>query len=427
MTERKIGLREVRALKPGQTIWDAAVAGFGARRQQSPAVSYVLIYRTQEGRQRWHTIGRHGAPWTPETAREESKRLLGKVVDGIDPSAVKQAKRKAATVAELCDLYLADAEAGRLLTRRKLPKKASTLTIDRGRIARHIKPLLGQMKVAAVTREDVDGFMHDIALGKTAGNTKTARKRGLARVRGGKGAASRAVGLLGGIFTYAVGHRMRADNPVRGVIRFADGKRERRLSDDEYKMLGEALRLAEAKRIWPAAVAAARFLALTGWRSGEALELRWADIDLVRRTATLPNTKTGRSVRALSRASCDMLRNRTRSSDLVFPATRGDTDVIMSGFKKMWKKIAELGKLSADVTPHTLRHSFTSLAADLGYSELTIGALVGHKGRTITSRYVHSADAVLLSAADTVANKTTALMSGNKDAIEIIPFRRESA
>jgi integrase len=214
---------------------------------------------------------------------------------------------------------------------------------------------------------------------------------------------------------------------VRGVIRFADGKRERRLSDDEYKMLGEALRLADAKRIWPAAVAAARFLALTGWRSGEALELRWVDIDLVRRTATLPNTKTGRSVCPLSREACDMLRNRTRSSDLVFPATRGDTDVIMSGFKKMWKKIAELGKLSADVTPHTLRHSFTSLAADLGYSELTIGALVGHKGRTITSRYVHSADAVLLSAADAVAIQTAALMSGNTGAIDVIPFRRESA
>jgi integrase len=413
MTERKIGLREVRALKPGQTVWDTAVAGFGARRQQSSAVSYVLIYRTEEGRQRWHTIGRHGAPWTPGTAREEATRLLGKVADGIDPSAVKQAKRKAATVAELCDLYLADAEAGRLLTRRKVPKKASTLAIDRGRVARHIKPLLGQMKVAAVTREDVNGFMHDVASGKTAGNTKTARKRGLARVRGGKGAATRAVGLLGGMFTYAVAHRMRGDNPVRGVIRFADGKRERRLSDVEYKMLGEALRLADAKRIWPAAVAAARFLALTGWRSGEALGLRWADIDLVRRTATLPDTKTGRSVRPLSREACDMLRAGSRSSDLVFPATRGNTDAIMSGFKKMWKKIAELGNLSADVTPHTLRHSFTSLAADLGYSELTIGALVGHKGRTITSRYVHSADAVLL--------------SGSTGAIEVIPFRRESA
>src|SRR5665811_163429 len=168
-----------------------------ARRQKSSAVAYVLIYRTREGRQRWHTIGRHGAPWTPETARAEATRLLGKVVDGIDPSAVKQAKRKAATVAELCDLYLADAEAGRLLTRRKLPKKASTLTIDRGRIARHIKPLLGQLKVAAVTREDVDTFMHDVAAGKTAGNAKTARKRGLARVRGGKGGDSRDVGQIG--------------------------------------------------------------------------------------------------------------------------------------------------------------------------------------------------------------------------------------
>src|ERR1019366_7106337 len=82
---------EVRALKPGETVWDAGVAGFGARRQQSSAVSYVLIYRTEEGRQRWHTIGRHGAPWTPGTAREEATRLLGKVADGIDPSAVKQA------------------------------------------------------------------------------------------------------------------------------------------------------------------------------------------------------------------------------------------------------------------------------------------------------------------------------------------------
>jgi integrase len=148
------------------------------------------------------------------------------------------------------------------------------------------------------------------------------------------------------------------------------------------------------------------------------LELRWADVDLVRRTATLPNTKTGRSVRPLSHEACEILRIRPRSSDLVFPATRGNSDAIMSGFKKMWKKIAELANLSADVTPHTLRHSFTSLAADLGYSELTIGALVGHKGRTITSRYVHSADAVLLSAADAVAIKTAALMSGNTGEID---------
>ena len=57
---------------------------------------------------------------------------------------------------------------------------------------------------------------------------------------------------------------MRQDNPVRGILRPADGRRERRLSDDEYNLLGNALREADAASIWPAAVAAARFIALTG-------------------------------------------------------------------------------------------------------------------------------------------------------------------
>ena len=84
----------------------------------------------------------------------------------------------------------------------------------------------------------------------------------------------------------------------------------------------------------------------------------------------------------------------------------------MAGFPKLWARIAKLGGLPADVTPHTLRHSFASLAGDLGYSETTIAVLVGHKGRSITSRYVHAADAVLLSAADAVASRTTELMDG---------------
>src|SRR4051794_11180681 len=81
LTDRKkIGLREVRALKPNQEVWDAgagAVPGFGIRRQRSEAVSYVLLYRNAESRQRRYTIGRHGAPWTPDEARDEAKRLLG--------------------------------------------------------------------------------------------------------------------------------------------------------------------------------------------------------------------------------------------------------------------------------------------------------------------------------------------------------------
>jgi integrase len=57
-------------------------------------------------------------------------------------------------------------------------------------------------------------------------------------------------------------------------------------------------------------------------------------------------------------------------------------------------------------SPHVLRHSFVSLAADLGYSEPTIAALVGHRGQSITSRYTHFADAPLLAAADAVATES---------------------
>jgi integrase len=405
----RIGLREVRALQPGEMIWDTAATGFAARRQKGEAATYLVKYRTADVRQRWHTIGRHGAPWTPETARQEARRILGEVATGADPAAERRSARKATTVSELCSLYLADAEAGRLLTRRKAAKKPSTLATDKGRIERHIKPLLGRMAVAAVRREDIEGFMHAVAEGETAARIKTGL-HGLARVQGGKGTATRTVGLLGAIFTYAVRHRMRLDNPVQGVMRFADGRRQRRLSDEEYAALGEALRKAEASGMWPPAIAAARFLMLTGWRSGEALGLRWVEVDLARRTATLADTKTGRSIRPVPHAACDVLSGLTRTAgDRVLPASRGGAETVLH-LKKFWPRIARLAALPADVTPHVLRHSFASLAADLGYSEPTIAALVGHKGQTITSRYVHAADAVLLAAADAVADRTAELM-----------------
>jgi integrase len=105
---------------------------------------------------------------------------------------------------------------------------------------------------------------------------------------------------------------------------------------------------------------------------------------------------------------------------LVFPPTRGNGP--MSGFRKLWNRIMALGGLSADVTPHVLRHSFASLASDLGYGELTIAALIGHKGHTITSRYVHAADAVLLSAADAVAGRIEELMHGPGIGAEVTSF-----
>ena len=422
MGERKrIGVRDVRALQPGETIWDAAVAGFGARRRTGETVAYVLKYRTGDGRQRWHSIGRHGAPWTPDQAREEARRILGDVVKGADPAADKQAKRHAVTVSDLCDQYWTDAAGGRLLVRGGRPKKALTLASDQGRITGHIKPLLGRLAVAAVTRQDVERFMHAVAAGETAQSRKT-KPRGVSKVRGGRGVATRTVGLLGAIFAYAIDHHMRADNPAHRVRKFAENRRERRLADAEYDALGAGLRQAEAT-IWPPAVACLRFLALTGWRSGEAVALRWQDVDLARRTTILPDSKSGRSMRPLSNAACNLLRAVPRAGNgaLVFPASRGEG--LMLGFKKFVHRIVALACLPADVTPHVLRHSFASLAADLGYSEPTIGALIGHKGQGITARYMHAADAVLLAAADAVARRTAKLMGEVAPAADVVRFR----
>jgi integrase len=396
MRER-LGIRNVTALKSGEVLWDSMVTGFGARRQQSEAITYFLFYRSA-GRQRWFTIGRHGAPWTPDTARMEAKRLLGFVAAGKDPASAKEAHRKAVTVAELCDQYYADAVAGRVLKRNGVAKKPSTLAGDRIKLERHIKPLVGRLAVSAFTSQDAERLLHDIAEGKGKGD-------------GGKGCATRALGLLGAIFRYGIRNGLRADNPVHGTPRYACGRRERRLSDKEYGLLGEGLRKAAKAGEWPPAIAAARLVALTGWRRGEVLGLRWDELDLERRTATLGDTKTGRSVRPLSQATCDLLQRQPRGPNpLVFAGAHGGNG--SDTFKRQFRRAAALGGLPADISAHTLRHSFVSVAADLGYSDLTIGALVGHSGRSVTSRYAHGADAVLLAAADGVAARINELLEG---------------
>ena len=424
MADRKlISLSDVRSLPVNSEIWDSKVTGFGARRQRSAAISYVLLYRTGEGRQRRFTIGRHGAPWTPETARTEAQRLLGEVASKRDPAAAKQAKRQASTIAELCDEYLREAAAGHVLKRDGRPKKTSTLASDKGRIEGHIKPLLGRIRVEALTSSDVQTFMRAVAAGKTATRQKT-KARGVSVIRGGKGTATRAVGTLGAVLTYGVEGGLRPDNPAHRVKKYAENRRERRLTEAEYSQLGKALRISAESKMWPAAVGAAHFLALTGWRSGEALGLRRGEVDLVRRVARLGDTKTGQSTRPLSKAACAILKAQEGSGDLIFPPSKGKGQ--MTGFRKFWQRIAAKGELGADVTPHVLRHSFASLANDLGYTEATVAMLVGHKGGSTTRGYIHGVDAVLLAAADAVADRTSELMGNSKPDAKVInlPGRR---
>ncbi len=308
------------------------------------------------------------------------------------------------TVAALCDAYL-EAVPTLLLRRAGRAKKESTLVTDRSRIARHIKPLLGDLHVDEVTPAHVEAFMHRIAAGDTAAEGRD--RKGGARLRGGRGAAARTVGLLGAVFTFAQKRGFRPDNPVRGVVRPADGRRERRLSDAEYAALGRGMARAAAEGVSPTGLAALRLLLLTGWRKSEAAGLRWAELDLPRRTARLGDTKSGVSVRPLARAVVELISAQPRTSGThVFPARVGGRP--FQGLPRVWDRVRSLAGLPPDVTLHTLRHSFGSLADDLGYGEAAIAGLLGHRRAGMTGRYTHAADAVLLRAADDVADGTLA-------------------
>src|SRR5687767_13262494 len=162
---RKITLKALERLKDGQVVWDKQLKGFGVR-ARGTGLYYILKTRVN-GRQRWFTIGKHGAPWTPDKARGWVLSLLGEIAKGEDPAEVREDLKRRMTVSELCDIYLKEASAG---------KKLSTLATDRGRIARHIKPLIGRRDVRAITRRDIEQFMRDVAGGKTAANVKTGKQ-----------------------------------------------------------------------------------------------------------------------------------------------------------------------------------------------------------------------------------------------------------
>lgn len=410
---KRITKRIVDRLKPGEIAWDETMPGFGVRCLPSGRKVYVLKYRFGTGRrarQRWLTIGMHGAPWTSETAREEAKRKLGHVSTGMDPAARKEEERAAITVAELCDEYLKAAESGRLITRRGVPKKETTLATDRGRIERHIKPLLGRLKARDVTRLDVEVFRDAVREGTTAVDVRT-RSRGRAIVRGGVGAATRTLGLLGAIFAFACRRGIRDDNPVYGVERNAYRRRKRFLTGEEYRSLGEAIAAYEAEAgPWPA-VAAVRLIAWTGARKGEIERLRWSEVDFERGLLRLSDTKTGQSLRPLGGPALSLLEElpRVAGSDYVFPAGRGDGHY--RALPKAFARIADRAKLE-DVTLHTLRHAFASVANELGYTEPTIAAMLGHQLHSTTSRYVHHLDTVLIAAAGRVAQEIRMKMEG---------------
>ncbi|MET2829800.1 tyrosine-type recombinase/integrase [Mesorhizobium shangrilense] len=409
----KITKRVVDAAAPGEkdyVIWDDDLPGFGLRVFTSGKRSYVIQYRAAR-RSRRYTIGLHGV-WTPETARQEAKVQFGRIAGGDNPAEERQLDHKAITVKELCALYITDLGAGLILGKGGRPKKPTTVGTDTGRIHRHIIPLIGTRRVRDLTKADINKVLKDIMAGKTRGSVKTSKLRGRAIVRGGAGTATRTVGLLGGILTYAVEAGIIEHNPAHGLRKPKDHVRDRRLTEDEYRTLGKMLRETAEDEKYAMTVDIIRQIALTGCRRTEMIKLMWTEADTASSCLRLADSKEGASVRPIGLPVVEYLekRRKHRAGTYVFPGPRMD-DGAFGSFANHWEQIFA-GSSLADVTPHVLRHSFASIGNDLGFTEVTIAALIGHSKGSVTSKYIHTIDTALIMAADTIAGYIQGLLEG---------------
>jgi integrase len=398
---RPLTKRTVDALQPGATAWDAAVRGFGVRRQAGEDRTFYVKFRVGRGRsarQRWYKIGVHGSPWTVETARTEAKRVLGDVARGLDPAATRDEAKAAITLEAFASRYLAEHAEPR--------KKASSIEMDRLNLRVHVLPALGKHLLANITRADVAKFMHDM--------------------RGTPGAANRCCALLSKMMNLAEkwGARPDGTNPCRHVEKYPEHKRKRFLSPAELAALGAALEaLDTGTGVARYFVALVRLLIFTGSRLDEIRTARWEWFDENDGVLRLPDSKTGAKSIMIPAPALAVLAE--------LPRVDGNPYIIAGiGAKPLvnawahWSELREKAGLT-DVRMHDLRHTFASTGAASNMSLSILGALLGHSRAETTQRYAHLATDPLKAAADRIGSALEAAMN-SKDR-KVVRLLRPSA
>jgi len=353
-----------------KVYWDApdrnggnATSGFGLRVTQAGSRSFILNYRAA-GRERRITIGSPPA-WSLTAARTEAAELRHRIDTGEDPLADRATDRRTPTMKDLAERF----EAEHLLSLRE-----RTAREYRAFIRNDILPMLGSLKVAAVSHTDIDRLHRHIA------------KRAPVR-------ANRCMSVLSKMFTLSIRWHMRPDNPAKGVSRTLEAPRARYLSEAELPALTAAINAHSDKQ----AANIFKLLLLTGARRGEVMSAQWNQFDLETGVWTKPSahTKQKREHRVpLSEAALELLReiyDVTGGGEYVFPSPRTGGHRIE--VKSDWAAICKGAGLSG-LRMHDLRHSYASMLVNSGLSLPVIGALLGHTQPGTTNRYAHLVDRI---------------------------------
>lgn len=375
----KLTKRVVDALKPGASDivhWDDGLSGFGVRVRPTGRKSYIVKCRCR-GRQIKMTIGTHG-PLTVEQARTKARGIIAEAKAGQDPSAEYSWMRKSPTMKELGQRFLDE----------YVPThcRPTTEREYRRSVELFINPAIGTRKVIDIERTDIAKLHHGL--------------------REKPYQANRTLGVLSKMFNLAEIWGLRPDgsNPCRHVKKYKEEKRERFLSDEEYKRLGKVLRKAGAEKTeTQSAINAIWLLMLTGCRLGEIMTLKWDYVDLGAKELRLPDSKTGPKTVHLGSAAVEWLAGIERREDNAFVITGKKPGGRLTDLQHPWRRIRKSAGLD-DVRLHDLRHSFASRGLIVGEGLPMIGKLLGHSQIQTTARYAHLANDPIKLAADRIAN-----------------------
>jgi len=368
-------------------VWDETLPGFGVRVKPSGVRSYIVQYRNRSsGESKRLTIGRHGPLLTFDQAKKQARAMLADAMRGEDPAEARKVARKAPSVAHLAVDYL---------ERHAVPKKRpKSVRDDRRMLDAVILPKLGAKKVSSVGRRDIEAIH------------VTMKERPYQ--------ANRVLSLSSKMFNLAVEWGWRPDNPVKGIERYQEHKRDRWLSDDELRQLCSVLDEHPNART----ANAVRLQLLTGARLGEVLASRKDDFDLQRGVWTKPShqTKQKRTEHVpLSAQATALIASIIETSDpessFLFPGNKPGQP--LRELKKFWSSVMRQTGIT-NYRRHDNRHTYASHLVSSGLSLEIIGQLLGHTITTTTKRYAHLADDPLRAATERFASKIAGFQNGGK-------------
>lgn len=360
-------------------IWDEELKGFGVRIYSSGKKTFFVQYRNNSKRTRKVKIGTYG-PITSDQARDEAKKLLGKIAMGEDPSAEREKQKNLPNFNELARDYL---------NLHAIPKKRTkSVKEDQKMLDKIILPYLGKYLVKEIDAKKIQSLHHKLC--------KTPYR------------ANRVLSLLSKIFTLAMAWNICEKNPVKGIEKYQEEKKNRWLNPEELHKLWSALEELQHMR----QSYAIKLLVLTGARKGEVLNAKWDQFDLERGIWVKPAHLTKQKkleMLPLSNTALSVLltlRESFNPYEYLFPNPSMNGPI--QDIKRFWKTVITKANLK-DVRIHDLRHTYASYLVSSGLSLNIVGKLLGHTQAATTQRYAHLSHETLRDASEVFSSKLSGI------------------